>query len=567
MFIETIKIENDGDLIREISFKRGLNLIVDETKKGADETVTGNNVGKTSVIRLVDFCLDGDGKNLYIDKEFPDKSNEEIKIFLTTNNIVVTLVLTPEFGAEESSKLVVRRNFLPRTKKILEINDESKTIEEFRKELSQRLFKHKSGSPTLKQLKAKNIRDEKNKVQNTLKVLNPYTTKSEYEALYLFLLGINTDQSERKTELVKEKNLLEKISKRTGNSATISSIEQSLIVIDRDITGYEKQKNEFVVNPNYEKDLETLNRIKSDISKFSQKISTFKLRECLIEESLEELNQEKSSVDIELIKEVYSNAQLFIPKLQKSFEETLEFHNSMIEQKKDYIARELPELKEEIMGCEFILETLLSDELKISEKLKETGFIEDLEHIISKLNKAYEEKGRLEEQKSNIHSTIQDLDGVERELKSIDEGLFSYEDEIIERVAKFNEYFTQISTELYDEQFILVPFKTEKGWDMKIDSVGANHGTGKKKGEIASFDLAYIQFADEMDIPCLHFVFQDQFENVHDTQISKLLGEIVERINCQYILPVLRDKLPDDFDVDKHIIVSLSQDDKLFRVP
>ena len=74
---------------------------------------------------------------------------------------------------------------------------------------------------------------------------------------------------------------------------------------------------------------------------------------------------------------------------------------------------------------------------------------------------------------------------------------------------------------------------------------------------MASFDLAYIQFADALNIPCLHFVLQDQIENVHSNQITNLLTEIVDEVNCQYILPVLRDKLPRDIDVSQYEVCFL----------
>jgi hypothetical protein len=83
---------------------------------------------------------------------------------------------------------------------------------------------------------------------------------------------------------------------------------------------------------------------------------------------------------------------------------------------------------------------------------------------------------------------------------------------------------------------------------------------------MASFDLAYIKFADVLGIPCLHFVLQDQIENVHSNQITNLLTEIVEEVNCQYILPVLRDKLPKGLDISQYEVISLSESNKLFKV-
>jgi hypothetical protein len=44
------------------------------------------------------------------------------------------------------------------------------------------------------------------------------------------------------------------------------------------------------------------------------------------------------------------------------------------------------------------------------------------------------------------------------------------------------------------------------------------------------------------------------------------MNEIVSSINCQYILAVLRDKLPGEIDVKQYEILSLSQSDKLFKL-
>ena len=45
MFIKELKITKKGEIIRDIQFKYGLNLIVDETPS-TNPKLTGNNVGK-----------------------------------------------------------------------------------------------------------------------------------------------------------------------------------------------------------------------------------------------------------------------------------------------------------------------------------------------------------------------------------------------------------------------------------------------------------------------------------------------------------------------------------------
>ena len=75
MFLKSLKIEKDGKEIRDIPFHKGINLIIDETSS-SNKTETGNNVGKTTVLRLIDFCLGGDGENIYKDPEFKSKTNK-----------------------------------------------------------------------------------------------------------------------------------------------------------------------------------------------------------------------------------------------------------------------------------------------------------------------------------------------------------------------------------------------------------------------------------------------------------------------------------------------------------
>ena len=65
MFLKSLIISTPNKVIREISFHKGINLIVDESI----EQITGNNVGKTTVLRLIDYCLGGDAKDIYVDPE------------------------------------------------------------------------------------------------------------------------------------------------------------------------------------------------------------------------------------------------------------------------------------------------------------------------------------------------------------------------------------------------------------------------------------------------------------------------------------------------------------------
>ena len=566
MFLKKLNIYNKESLIRSISFHKGINLIIDETKT-SDKMESGNNVGKTTVLRLIDFCLGGKGENIYKDPEFKDKgSNSQIENFLKTNNIIISLTLKDDLDIEASDELIIRRNFLSRKDKIQEINGEAFKNEIFLKELKKRIFKSSASKPTFRQIIAKNIRDEKSRLTNTVKVLHPTTKQEEYEALYLFWLGIPIDESERKQQLfslVKLENNLQKRLKRENN---LSQIEQSLIIINRSINELERKKSRFSLNENYEEDLDLLNSLKFEINILSTQIGQLELRKELIIESRDELEKEIADINIEQIKLLYNEANLLIPGIQKTFEETLQFHNEMLEEKKTFILKELPKIENDIMTLKRKISRLLNREKDLSEILQKSGVFEELEIVISELNNLYEQKGTFEEQKRLWEQSISSTETYRNDLENIDKAILSKEHLLEERITLFNSYFSEISLKLYNERFVLSYDRNEKGYELNISTISGNPGTGKKKGQIAAFDLSYIQFADKIDIECLHFVLHDQIENVHDNQIDSLLNEIVTNVNCQYVLPVLRDKLPADINVKQFQILSISQQEKLFKV-
>lgn len=563
MFLKTLTIHNDDVLIREISFHKGINLIVDETTSGK-RTATGNSVGKTTVLRLIDFCLAGKGKNIYLDSEFKN-TNTTIESFLTENNITVTLTLIEDIEDISSKKIVVRRNFLSYSKKIQEINGDSYSNDDFSPKLKELIFKTTKKNPTFKQLKSKNIRDEKNKLVNTIRVLTPNViTDVTYEALHLFWFGIDVDSS--KDKLVRDKNLEDRLQTRLRKESNLSQINQSLIIINKEITALENKKEVLSINTKYEEELSSLNNVKVEINKLSSKLSQLELRRELIIESKQDLEKDIAEINTNQIRLIYEKAKSLIPNIQKSFEETLSFHNNMIEQKVKFITEELPLLSEEIKEGKRTLTSLITKEKRLSSLLKKSDVIEELQTIINELNSFYEKKGYYEAQKSLWEKSNKKLNVINENLDRINKGINSKDKLIQEKIGQFNIFFSDISSRLDNVHSLLSADNSDGIYKFKIGNIEGNPGTGGKKSQMASFDLAYIQFADAHDIPCLHFVLQDQIENVHSNQITNLLTEIVDEVNCQYILPVLRDKLPETITIEQFEILSLSQNSKLFRV-
>lgn len=567
MFLKSLKILNGNSIINEILFHKGINLIVDESPNDSSKTTTGNNVGKTTVLRLVDYCFGCDGKNIYQDTEFKKQPNTTVENFLKDNNIIIEIELVADLDDPNSETIIIRRNFLQRSKKIQEINGENiPNNNDFDKKLKEIIFKSDVDKPTFRQIISKNIRDEKNKMTNIVKVLSSFASSEVYEALYLFWLGIDTEELDQKQKLSENKKKEENFQKRLKKEGELSLVLQQLAFIYGKLDELNQKKNLFVVNENYGKDIDELNSTKAKLNTVSTLISRLEIRRDIILESKDDLEKEHSKIDSSQIKFLYDRANSLIPSLQVSFEDTLKFHNDLINEKLKYITKELPDLDSSINAAKAELKALQRQEKILILSIEKSGFTEDLEAIILELNKLSEKKGSLEEQKRLWESSNEKLKSIESDLNSINDGIVSKDDLIQSRITHFNTFFSDLSNELYSEYYLLSPQKTEKGYDLIVTNIEGNPSTGKKKGQIAAFDFAYIKFADSLEINCLHFVMHDQLENIHDNQLN-IIVDVANNLNGQYIVPILRDKVPINIDISEYEVITLSQTNKLFRIP
>lgn len=566
MFIKNLKISQDSQVIRDINFHKGINLIIDETVT-LDKKKSGNNVGKTTVLRLIDYCLGSSGDNIYSDPEFKKASISTIENFLKTNNVMITLTLVKDLYDLDSEKIIIRRNFLSKKEKILTINGNQFTnFKNFSPELKRLIFKSEIKKPTFRQIISKNIRDEKSRLQNTIKTLHPTTKAQEYEALYLFWLGIELDSMDEKQNLIQKRNLENRIQRKLLKNTSESELEQSLLIIEENILELEKRKEKYNINENYESDLNDLNKIKSKLVQLSTELSQLELRETLILESKSNLEDEKTNINPNEIKQFYNEAKKLIPSIQKTFEETIEFHNQMITEKINYITTEIPEINSKKNKLKKEINDLVTKEKYLTNILKKSDLMIETQEIFKELNKLSEQKGKFKEQQNRLRESIDELRRINFKIDTINK-LIEEKDNLIKgRITIFNKYFSDISYRLYGEKFILSELNKNDIYELKISSIEGNLGTGKKKGQIVAFDLAYIKFADELGIDKINFILHDQIENVHNNQIESMLNEIVEEINCQLIIPVLKDKLPKNIDVENMKILTLSQENKLFKI-
>lgn len=567
MYLSKLTISSPGKVIRDIEFHKGLNLIVDETPENT--TGTGNNVGKTTVLRLIDYCLGGDVDGIYRNPEDKHESYALVKDFLIGNNVIVTLILVDDLDTP-SKKVVIERDFKTGRSSLIRINGKDVTRKDFVAELESAIFPEvKTETPSFRQIIAHNIRIDNLRLENTLKTLT-MGKNEEYEALYLFMFGCPNDSAARKTQLAQELDTEKKYKRRMERNRSKNEYKAALSVIESDIEKLVERKDNLNINENLQLDINSLNALRAQINKVTSRTSLLSLRRELINETVESFDKQNFGEDVVQLEMIYKQASAYVPKMQRTFKELVDFHNTMLENKKAFVAQELPSIQEEIESLSVELERLKEKETVMAEKVLKSDTYEELEVIIVQLSELSRRKGEFESYISQIESAEKAIKAKCEEMKKIDDGLFTadFAQRLETQRDKFNKIFSEVSHEIYDEQYIIsYEVDTQKGkqlYKFHITDV-ANFSSGKKQGEISCFDIAYTVFADQESIPCLHFILNDKKELVHGNQLNKF-AEAVNKYNVQFVCSMLYDKLPPVLRKDEHVVVRLSQDSKLFRI-
>lgn len=568
MFLKSLLISTPTKVIREINFHKGLNLIVDDTPNS--ETSTGNNVGKTTILKLIDFCLGRDGSVIYKDPENKREEYKIVKDFLINEKVIITLTLVDDIETPHT-EVEISRNFLKRKEIICTINGENVNVGELETKLMHTIFPSLNISkPTFRQIIAHNIRYEDIRLNNTLDILNAFTKTEEYETIYLFLFGCDYDEGRKREELIANIKSEEVYLKRLQRAHTKSAYKVALEDVGREIIKLEDQKSKLNINPQLDKDMSDLTAIKERLNSIGSQRNSLQIRRNIIQESIAGFNDQKFEYDLAQLQLIYQQASSLIPTLQHTFEEMVEYHNRMLANRIVFIESEIPNIEKQILALTKQFEELRLQEVALTEKITTSDTFEELENIILALNKQYTLKGQYSSIIEQIEEVEKDLKKYQQELSQIDDGLFAddFQSRVDSQLSKFNAIFAEISDELYDERYavkadVVTNRKGQRNY--KFSVMETNLSSGKKQGEISCFDIAYTIFADQEGIPCLHFILNDKKELMHDHQLITL-ADIANRENIQFVASILKDKLPEQLQKEEYYVVELSESKKLFMI-
>ena len=554
------------EIIRNVPFKRkGLNLIIDDTTSSPNDS--GNNVGKTTFIKIVDLCLGAKSvRSIYYDADTKTE-NEKIKKFLNKNKVEAQLDILDE---KRDITYKITRQLYNKGKRI--IDDNEYTEEEFASKLKEIIFYSNEKYPTLRELMPKFVRIDSSNTDNIIKFLGNFTKKHQYDTIYQFLFNILDDK------LINEKNLLNnnkndcdkkiKLLESDKNIASLHALKQKDAIISDELNKLFEERKKLDYIKTYKSELDKKRNLTNEISDCEQELQLIDFDIELLTESIQKLKKEYSNIDTNQIREIYEQANLYIEKIEKKFEDVVKFHNTMIENRISFLNKQLSEKQKKKIDIILKRDKLIDEKKNITIDLLDDGLLSDLNVLNTKIEKLTLEKGE-------VRKSIQLLEENEKERKMLEEKIITISDalnpnNINDKISIFNKYFTEYSEIVYGEKYFFAynsNWKNQRDFPVTISNFKGNVGTGMKKGMIVIFDFAYLEYSNYMNINCPKFIIHDKLETTHINQLSTIFN-ICQSINGQYIVPILRERISqiDKDIIEKSKILELSKDNKLFKI-
>ena len=256
-----------------------------------------------------------------------------------------------------------------------------------------------------------------------------------------------------------------------------------------------------------------------------------------------------------------------MPTLHVKYEDTLYFHEKMITRKAVHLNKRLSKISLECEELQERLNNASNTERNLLHFISSTGSLNDLKLMNEQLNRLYESKGNKQQALDQLANAEDELRDIDKKLNEVAYFVESQLEDLQKKLSIFNEDFSYLSRQFYDEEYILSYDIVKSKIKFSISNVDGNVGGGKKKGQVAAFDLAYSNFIAKVGLSSLRFVMHDSIEDIHGNQLSTLF-KYASNFDGQYVISVLKEKIDgvEGFNPLPYVRLELSENSKFFKI-
>lgn len=544
------KVYSEMNSFKTVELHEGLNIILAEKSELSSDGKTRNGAGKSSFVELVNTLLGGEIKkksilknDLLCDKYFGVEIEELGKRF------------SVERKGDAASKVIFKGEFdgiIPTT---YEDGNHYLSNDDWRVELGKLMFGISSDykaikyAPSFRSLFSYFARSSGGFIEPTKWFPQQSACSAQVAVTYLLKLNWRIAGG---FEEVRQKDKLIKVLSTAANEGmlgqimgTASDLRTEIHLKQSRVERLRTSLSSFRVLPEYqEKELRAA-EISKQLAELSAQDTTDK--EWLMQ--LERALEEEAEPDHTRIERLFQEASIDLPELvKKRYDEVEIFHKSVISNRREHLKQEMENIKDRIDTRLKEKESLDNERSEILSTLQSHGALDQymkLQHSLSKdeadlelLNKKLDVTENLDQKKTELKIDRQKL------LKKLRIDYTERDSAIRDAVITFAE----ISGELYDEpgKFIIDPTDNGPKFDFEIH---AKKSVGINKMQIFSFDMMLMKlWSNEKYRPTILVHDSQLFDGVDERQIGKslLLGaRMAKEYGFQYIVTMNSDDFPD----------------------
>lgn len=545
---------------KNIVFNDGLNLVLAKVTKKLDLNKDSHNLGKTTLITVIDFMLLKEVSKGHIFKTYQEKfAGYEFFLEILLNN---GKYLTIKRAIDSPTKVSFKFTKIPSKLLEEEIWDNTNlTFEKAEEKLNEYL-----AFDILPKWKYRNsvtyfLRSQKD--YNDVFQLSKFAGKHEYwKPLVFDLLGFNG-------EILKKK--YETDSKITEQKTFIKSLKNKFAVdpeeVDKIKGAIDLKKAEQIElqnqidNFNFYQQERKLN--KELIEEVEHKISELNSTEYNLEYDLDKTKHSFSqniSFDIDQLKRIYSETKIFFPdNLVKDYKSLEEFNKKITEERNKYLEEKIGILMSQLRETRLTLLEFDKKRNEILSVLKDKDSFKKFKLFQVDLSRVEGDLARLEEKLKSIDK----IEIFNQEIKKHNETLEDLKTEIQSVIrTNDNQYYIEIKRLFYNIfKFIFnapaiifmgqngqgnIDFKVDVTKENEIDITAEGEGNSYRKLLCISFDLAVLVAYHKNSF--FRFVYHDGalegLDNRKKINFITLVREYCVKYNLQYIFTSIEHDIP-----------------------
>ena len=546
-----------------MKFNGGLNVVLGKICQREDINRDSHNLGKSTLIDLLDFMLLKEVKNDHLFKKYG--THFEKHIFYLEIIINSGAHLTIRRSVAEPTKISFKNS-----EALLVCNEEtvwdknnlslSKAREYLNSQLNYNVLKKWSYRKTVSFF----LRTQKDFI-NVFQLGKFINSKhKDWKPAVFELLGYDSAAMGRKYELDETVQDLEKGIARISTELSVNTDD------------YDKIKSMLEIRKNERDEMQQRvdafsffaeeNKINQDlVEEIERKVAQLNTKAYSLSYDLDRVNASISnlpSFDLDQLKQIYADVRLYFPnELIHSFEDLYQFNVKVTKERNQYLREQSDELSEQLRAINLELQALDRKRNEALAALRDKDTFHKFKAYQTKLARLEGDVSRLEVQLQNVDmmSTLNEkMEMAQREQKEISKAIaLQLKRQDGDIPASIKRCFNEIYKAVFGVSALLyvrpnkngnVEFETEVAPDENAEATAEGRGDTYNKILCASFDLAVLATYSSKSF--FRFVYHDGIleglDNRKKMLFIKIVRDYCQRYGIQYIFSSIEDDIPRD---------------------